>query len=154
IRSDVLTDLAALELPPLPAGSQREDAEVKIEFGNSDQVERGDLVLAIGSPLGLKHTVTHGIISAKGRLLDVEDVCEVLQTDAPMNKGNSGGPLFNHRGQLIGINFAIALDKDKQSVGIGFAIPSNTARDIFTKLKDYREVQRGYLGMETEELPR
>jgi S1-C subfamily serine protease len=152
VKSDVLTDLAAIQLPPAPPGSEREDTTVKIEFGNSDELERGDLVLAIGSPLGLKHTVTHGIISAKGRLVDLYDVCEVLQTDAPMNKGNSGGPLFNHRGKLIGINFAIALDKDKQTVGIGFAIPSNTVSDVFAKLERYGEVARGDLGMDTEEL--
>jgi serine protease Do len=154
IKSDPLTDLAAIELPPPTPGTPREDADVKIEFGNSDEVERGDLVLAIGSPLGLKNTVTHGIVSAKGRLLDLYDVCEVLQTDAPMNKGNSGGPLFSHRGKLIGINFAIALDKEKQSVGIGFAIPINTARDIFQKLEKDHEVVRGDLGIDTEELTR
>jgi S1-C subfamily serine protease len=154
IKSDALTDLAAIELPPPTPGTPREDADVKIEFANSDDLERGDLVLAIGSPLGLKNTVTHGIVSAKGRLLDLYDVCEVLQTDAPMNKGNSGGPLFDHRGKLIGINFAIALDKEKQSVGIGFAIPINTARDIFQKLEQYNEVARGYLGIDSEELTR
>jgi S1-C subfamily serine protease len=153
IKTDVLTDLAAIELPPPPADLVREDADTRIEFADSDKLECGDLVLAIGSPLGLKHTVTHGIISSKGRLLNPTDVCELLQTDAPMNKGNSGGPLFNHRGQLIGINVAIALDKERQAVGIGFAIPGNTVRDVFEKLKKDGEVARGFLGIDMDDLP-
>src|SRR5262249_55929193 len=123
----------------------REDDTLRIEFANSDQVERGDLVLALGNPLGLKHSVTHGIISAKGRLLSSFDASEVLQTDTPINKGNSGGPLFDHLGRLVGINFAIVSDTGL-SQGIGFAIPSNTAKDVFRQLRDKGEVERGYLG--------
>lgn len=152
IKTDPLTDLAAIHLPPVPPGSLREDGEFKVEFGNSDNVERGDLVLALGHPLGLKHTVTHGIISAKGRLLGPIDTAEVLQTDAPINKGNSGGPLFDHLGRMVGINFAIASETGF-SQGIGFAIPSNVAKDVFTQLKSIGEVVRGYVGVELAALP-
>ncbi|HYV39044.1 MAG TPA: trypsin-like peptidase domain-containing protein [Gemmataceae bacterium] len=152
IKTDPMTDLAVLHLPAAPPGVLREDDEFKVEFGNSDTVERGDLVLALGNPLGLKHTVTHGIISAKGRLLDRYDAVEVLQTDAPINKGNSGGPLFDQRGRMIGVNFAIASDTGF-SQGIGFAIPSNTAKDVYDQLKTHGEVIRGYLGTELAELP-
>jgi S1-C subfamily serine protease len=149
IKSDPLTDLAAIALPP--PGIQRDDQEFKAEFADSGNVERGDLVLALGNPLGLKHSVTHGIISAKGRLLGPLDVAEVLQTDAPINKGNSGGPLFNHSGQVVGVNFAIASDTGF-SAGIGFAIPSNIAKDVFQQLRDHGEVIRGFLGIELEEV--
>ena len=145
IHTDPLTDLAVVHLPPSPPGVSRDDDKMRIEFANSDEVERGDLVLALGNPLGLKHSVTHGIISAKGRLLSSFDASEVLQTDTPINKGNSGGPLFDHLGRLVGINFAIVSDTGL-SQGIGFAIPSNTARDIFRQLRDHGEVERGYLG--------
>jgi serine protease Do len=145
IKTDPLTDLAAVALP-VPSSGHREDETFKIEFANSDDVERGDLVLALGNPLGLKHTVTHGVISAKGRLLSSFDVSEVLQTDTPINKGNSGGPLFDHLGRLVGVNFAIVSDTGFHQ-GIGFAIPSNTTREVFHQLKDKGEVERGYLGV-------
>jgi serine protease Do len=145
IKTDALTDLAAVALPPSPPGILREDDTVKIEFANSDEAERGDLVLAVGNPLGLKHTVTHGVISAKGRLLSNFDASEVLQTDTPINKGNSGGPLFDHLGRLVGVNFAIVSDSGYHQ-GIGFAIPSNTAKEVFRQLKEKGEVERGYLG--------
>jgi serine protease Do len=154
IRIDPLTDLAAVHLPASAPGVTREDDEFKVEFTDSDAVERGDLVLALGSPLGLKHSVTHGIISAKGRLLSALEAVEVLQTDAAINKGNSGGPLFDHRGRLVGINFAIASDNG-YSQGIGFAIPSNTAKDVFEQLKQHGEVIRGDLGVKDfVEVPR
>jgi serine protease Do len=145
IRTDPLTDLAAVQLPAALPGILREDDTVRVEFANSDEVERGDLVLALGNPLGLKHTVTHGVISAKGRLLSSFDASEVLQTDTPINKGNSGGPLFDSLGRLVGVNFAIVSDSGFHQ-GIGFAIPSNTAREVFRQLKDKGEVERGYLG--------
>jgi serine protease Do len=145
IKTDPLTDLAAVLLPVSPPGVLREDDTVKVEFANSDEVERGDLVLALGNPLGLKHSVTHGVISAKGRLLSSFDASEVLQTDTPINKGNSGGPLFDHLGRLVGVNFAIVSESGFHQ-GIGFAIPSNTAKEVFRQLKDYGEVRRGYLG--------
>jgi serine protease Do len=153
IKTDPLTDLAVIHLPAAAPGVLREDHDVKAEFADSDAVERGDLVLALGNPLGLKHTATHGIISAKGRLLGPLDATEVLQTDAPINKGNSGGPLFDHHGRVIGINFAIASDNEFYQ-GIGFAIPSNIAKEVFRQLKDNGEVERGYLGVRMVELPR
>jgi serine protease Do len=152
IKTDALTDLAVLHLPAHAAGGQRDDDQFKIEFGDSDKVERGDLVLALGNPLGLNHSVTHGIISAKGRLLGQLDVAEVLQTDAPINKGNSGGPLFDYLGQLVGVNFAIASETGFSS-GIGFAIPSNTAKDVYQQLRDNGIVARGYLGLKLDEVP-
>jgi serine protease Do len=145
IKTDPLTDLAAVALPASPPGVLREDDTIKIAFANSDEVERGDLVLALGNPLGLKHTVTHGVISAKGRLLSSFDASEVLQTDTPINKGNSGGPLFDHLGRLVGVNFAIVSDSGYHQ-GIGFAIPSNTAKEVFRQLKETGDVERGYLG--------
>jgi len=99
IHTDPLTDLAAVHLPPSPPAVLREDDTLRIEFATATRWERGDLVLALGNPLGLKHSVTHGIISAKGRLLSSFDASEVLQTDTPINKGNSGGPLFDHLGR-------------------------------------------------------
>src|SRR5205823_12973727 len=103
------------------------------------------------SPLGLKQTVTHGIISAKGRLLTMLDTVELLQTDAPINPGNSGGPLFDQYGRVAGINVAIASDTGGNQ-GIGFVIPSNTARKIYEQLVSQGEVVRGYLGVGLEEV--
>lgn len=145
IRVDPLTDLAAIHLPASPAGILREDDTTRIEFANIDEVERGDLVLALGNPRGLKHSVSHGIVSAKGRLLSSFDASEVLQTDALINKGNSGGPLFDHLGRLVGINFAIVSESGLNE-GIGFAIPCNTAKEVFQQLRDKGEVERGFLG--------
>jgi S1-C subfamily serine protease len=145
--ADAITDLAVIRLPAdLPCGLC-EDLNVTTEFADSDRdVHRGDLVLALGSPLGLKHTVTHGIISAKGRLLDKITLVELLQTDAAINPGNSGGPLFDQYGRLAGINVAIASDNGGNQ-GIGFAIPSNTAKKVFEQLAEHGEVVRGYIGV-------
>jgi S1-C subfamily serine protease len=153
VATDPLTDLAVIHLPEdLPAGL-REDADVTAAFANSDRdIERGDLVLALGSPLGLKQTVTHGIISAKGRLLSMLDTVELLQTDAPINPGNSGGPLFDQYGRVVGINVAIASETGGNQ-GIGFVIPSNTARAIFDMLAGQGEVVRGFIGAALEEVP-
>jgi serine protease Do len=114
-------------------------------------VHVGDWAIAIGSPLGLKQTVTQGVVSAKGRLLPMLDLVELLQTDAAINPGNSGGPLFDQHGRIMGINVAIASDNGGNQ-GIGFAIPSNTASKIFEQLKDHGEVPRGYLGIGLEEV--
>jgi S1-C subfamily serine protease len=145
--ADAVTDLAVIRLPAdLPCGLC-EDLNVTTEFADSDRdVHRGDLVLALGSPLGLKQTVTHGIISAKGRLLDRITLVELLQTDAAINPGNSGGPLFDQYGRVAGINVAIASDNGGNQ-GIGFAIPSNTARKVFEQLAEHGEVVRGYIGV-------
>ncbi len=151
--SDRPMDLAVLCLPEPPA-CLRPDYDITTEFADSDRdVDRGDLVLAIGSPLGLKQTVTHGIISAKGRLLDRITRAELLQTDAAINPGSSGGALFNQYGKLVGVNVAIASESGRNE-GIGFAIPSNTARAIFDKLATLGELPRGYIGVALKNLPR
>jgi serine protease Do len=151
IKTDPETDLALIHLPAAPPGVSREDDSHRVEFANSDEAERGDLVLALGSPLGLRHSVAHGIISAKGRLLANFTACELLQTDTQINKGNSGGPLFDHQGRLLGINCAIVSDTGLHQ-GIAFAIPSNTVKDVYQQLRDHGEVLRGYLGLEPEDL--
>jgi serine protease Do len=152
IVADALTDLALVRLPAdLPAGL-RQEADVRCELADSDKdVHVGDWALAVGSPLGLRQTVTQGVISAKGRLLPKLDMVELLQTDAAINPGNSGGPLFDQLGRVIGINVAIASDNGGNQ-GIGFAIPSNVARRISDQLLDNGEVQRGYLGIAMAEL--
>ncbi|RMF84493.1 MAG: PDZ domain-containing protein [Planctomycetota bacterium] len=146
---DPETDLALLKvsasgLHPLP-------------FGDSDQVEVGDWVLAVGAPFGLSHSVTHGIISARGRTnINTGDrrivYQDFLQTDAAINPGNSGGPLLNLRGEVIGVNTAIATNGDSYNAGIAFTIPSNTARKIAEQLKNSGDVERGWLGVTMIEL--
>jgi serine protease Do len=150
---DAITDLAIVRLPEkLPEGLRKE-ADVSCVFADSAKdVQVGDWALAVGSPLGLRQTLTQGVISAKGRLLNLLDMVELLQTDAAINPGNSGGPLFDQLGRVIGINVAIASDNGGNQ-GIGFAIPSNTARRISEQLLADGEVQRGYLGIGLEELP-
>jgi serine protease Do len=149
---DTLTDLAIVRLPnALPAGLQQE-ANVRCQFADSAKdVQVGDWALAVGSPLGLRQTVTQGVISAKGRHLRMLDMVELLQTDAAINPGNSGGPLFDQLGRVVGINVAIASDNGGNQ-GIGFAIPSNTARRIGAQLLEHGEVLRGYLGVALTEL--
>ena len=152
--SDLPMDLAVLRLPPEPLARFRPDYDVTTEFADSDRdVERGDLVLAVGSPLGLKQTVTHGIISARGRLLEKITRAELLQTDAAINPGSSGGALFNQHGKLVGINVAIASDSGMHQ-GIAFAIPSNTARAVFDRLATQGAVEHGFIGVSLSELSR
>jgi S1-C subfamily serine protease len=147
VAADPITDLAVIRLSEKLA-----DANACAEFTDSDKsVQVGDWALAIGSPLGLKQTVTQGVISAKGRLLPMLDGVELLQTDAAINPGNSGGPLFDQLGRVVGINVAIASDTGVNQ-GIGFAIPSNVARNIFEQLAAGGEVVRGYLGVGLAEL--
>lgn len=129
------------------------DNLVVAEWGNSDQANVGDWVVAIGSPFGLKQTVTQGIISAKGRkeLRLVET--EVLQTDASINSGNSGGPLLDIKGRVIGINVAIATDNGGGNTGIGFSIPSNVAKNVIDELlKPPHRIMRGFLGVTMGEI--
>jgi len=138
---DASTDLALIkidadhELPLLP-------------LGDSETLEIGQWVLAIGSPFGLEHTVTAGIISAKGRVIGAGPYDDFIQTDASINPGNSGGPLINMYGEVIGINTAIVAGGD----GIGFAIPVNIAKEIFAQLKDNGEVTRGWLGVAIQDI--
>ena len=139
---DPKTDLALLKI-------EAKDVPFAI-LGDSAGVKVGEWVLAIGNPLGLEHTVTAGIVSAKGRQLgtgtDVPTYQDFIQTDAAINRGNSGGPLVNMRGEVIGINSNI-LSPTGGNIGIGFAIPSNMAKKIVAQLKDKGKVVRGRLGV-------
>lgn len=112
-------------------------------LGNSDTLQVGDWVMAIGNPFGLEHTVTAGIVSAKGRVIGAGPYDEFIQTDASINPGNSGGPLLNLKGEVVGINTAIV----SGGQGIGFAIPINVAKDMLTQLKSKGKVARGWLGV-------
>jgi serine protease Do len=139
---DKKTDLAVLKL---------DDGKAAFKYarlGDSDRIQVGDWVLAVGSPFGLQATVTAGIISAKARQLDQGPFDDFLQTDAAINPGNSGGPLVNMQGEVIGINTAIVAGGS----GIGFAIPSNMARKIYTELRDKGRVTRGWLGVSIQPL--
>ncbi len=121
-----------------------------LNLGNSDNVRIGDIVLAIGNPLGIGQTVTAGIISAKGRRTGLSDGSfeDFLQTDAPINRGNSGGALVNLTGELIGINSQIATERGSAgSIGIGFSIPSNMAKSVMEQLIQNGKVRRGMLGV-------
>jgi Do/DeqQ family serine protease len=119
-----------------------------LTLGDSDRVRVGDVVLAVGNPLGIGQTVTAGIISAKGRSTGLSDGSfeDFLQTDAPINQGNSGGALVNSSGLLVGINSQI-VSPSGGNIGIGFAIPSNMARVVMDQLIDTGKVQRGHLGI-------
>lgn len=121
---------------------------VAIPMGDSDSIEVGEYVLAIGNPLGYGHTVSHGILSAKGRRNPEFKMGRYLQTDASINPGNSGGPLINTKGEVIGINNAI----DARAHGIGFAIPMNLVKAILPQLKQKGSVSRGYLGVSAADL--
>ncbi len=112
-------------------------------MGDSEKLQVGEWVLAIGNPFGLSHTVTSGIVSAKGRVIGAGPYDDFIQTDASINPGNSGGPLFNMRGEVVGINTAIV----PQGQGIGFAIPVNTAKPLIPQLVSDGHVTRGYLGV-------
>lgn len=138
IGTDPKTDLALLKI--------KAEGLPFIELGDSNKAEVGEWVLAIGNPLGQDLTVTSGIISAKGRQLGLADYEDFLQTDAAINMGNSGGPLINMEGKVIGINSAI-LAPSGGNVGIGFAIPSAMAQKVITDLKDKGRVVRGYFGI-------
>jgi len=122
-----------------------------VVMGDSDTLEVGEWVLAIGNPLGFGHTATTGIVSAKGRNLGLTQYEDFIQTDASINPGNSGGPLFNMRGEVVGINSAIA-STTGGSIGIGFAIPVNMAKDIIDQLKERGKVVRGWLGVIIQEI--
>ena len=145
---DEKTDLALLKVEtskPLPA----------VSWGDSDETRIGDWVVAIGNPFGLGGTVTAGIVSALQRDINTGSYDDYIQSDAAINRGNSGGPMFNLEGKVIGVNTAI-FSPSGGSVGIGFAIPSTLARNIIGQLRDHGEVRRGWLGVRiqtvTEEL--
>ena len=115
-------------------------------LGDSDKLRVGDWVMAIGNPFGLDHTVTAGIVSAKGRFIGAGNYDDYIQTDAAINPGNSGGPLLNVRGEVVGINSAI-FSRTGGNIGIGFAIPVNLAKELLPQLKDKGRVVRGWLGV-------
>jgi serine protease Do len=141
---DALTDLALLKVDtsrPLPY----------VRWGDSDAARVGDWVLAIGNPFGLDDTVSSGIISARGRDIHSGPYDDFLQIDASINRGNSGGPTFDLSGRVIGINSAI-YSPNGGSVGIGFAIPANLARPVVEQLKEHGKVERGWLGIQIQEV--
>ncbi len=122
-----------------------------IELGNSDDVEPGQWVIAVGNPFGLGGTVTAGIVSARGRDIGEGNYDNFIQVDAPINRGNSGGPLFTQDGKVVGVNTAI-VSPSGGSIGIGFAIPSNLVRNIVDQLETSGHVVRGYLGVEAQQV--
>lgn len=144
IGSDSKTDIALIKISPKPVSLE---AIPTLDLGNSDALEVGEWVIAIGNPFGLDHTVTAGIVSAKGRNIGSGPYDEFIQTDASINPGNSGGPLLNSRGQVIGINTAIFSGNSGGNIGIGFALPINLAKDILQDLKVNGKVSRGWLGV-------
>ncbi|WP_159948261.1 Do family serine endopeptidase [Rhizobium sp. 18065] len=139
IGTDTKTDLSLLKVePPQPLTS--------VKFGDSRKMRIGDWVMAIGNPFGLGGSVTVGIISASGRNINAGPYDNFIQTDAAINKGNSGGPLFNMSGEVIGINTAI-ISPSGGSIGIGFAVPTELAANIVSQLKEFGETRRGWLGV-------
>jgi serine protease Do len=137
---DPKTDIALLKIEPTKPLQA-------VTMGDSDKVEVGEWVIAIGNPFGLEHTVTAGIVSAKGRVIGAGPYDDFIQTDASINPGNSGGPLINMRGEVVGINTAIFRDVQGIAQGIGFAIPVNMAKQIIPQLKEEGKVTRGWLGV-------
>jgi serine protease Do len=122
-----------------------------VTLGDSDRLEVGEWVMAIGNPFGLDHTVTSGIVSAKGRNIGAGPYDNFIQTDASINPGNSGGPLINLRGEVVGINTAI-FSQSGGNIGIGFAIPSNSVKELLPQLKDKGKVVRGFIGTSVQKL--
>jgi putative serine protease PepD len=155
IEADVLgtdpsSDLAAVSIPAssIPAGVK------PLRFADSRGVRVGDVAIAIGNPFGLDRTATEGIVSAIGRSIEAPNhfsIENVIQTDAPINPGNSGGPLLNDSAHVIGVNAQIATNGVTQgNVGIGFAIPSNTVREVLPVIKRGQTIKRAYLGVQTQ----
>jgi len=123
-----------------------------VSFGDSNKARVGDWVVAIGNPFGLGGTVTSGIISARNRQIGLTRYEDFIQTDASINQGNSGGPLFNLKGEVIGVNTAIIAPGQSGSIGIGFAIPSNAASNVIDQLIKFGETKRGWLGVRIQEV--
>ena len=138
---DPKTDLALIKVKP------GKDFPKPVKLGDSDAIQVGDWVVAVGNPFGLGHTVTAGIISAKGRVIGAGPYDDFLQTDAAINPGNSGGPLFNMKGEVVGINTAII----KGGQGIGFAIPINLAKKLLPQLEKGKVI-RGWLGVQIQDI--
>ena len=145
IGADPYADLAVLKI-------ESSDIFTPVKFGDSDKARVGDWVVAIGNPFGLGGTVTSGIISARNRDINLTRHDDFIQTDASINQGNSGGPLFNLKGDVIGINTAIIAPGQAGSIGIGFAIPSNAASQVINQLIEFGETKRGWLGVRIQEV--
>jgi serine protease Do len=144
VGTDPPTDLAVIRV------ADRTDLPV-LPFGNSDNLEVGDWVIAIGQPFGLSHTVTSGIVSALGRSnMNLTTYEDFIQTDAAINPGNSGGPLVNLDGQVVGVNTAIL--GPEGNIGIGFAIPINMAKDVYEQIRKNGKVVRGFIGVSIQQL--
>jgi serine protease Do len=143
IGADPLSDIAVLKL-------DSNEKFIPVKFGNSDKARIGDWVIAIGNPFGFGGTVTSGIISARNRSLGLTRYEDYIQTDASINSGNSGGPLFDLNGDVIGINTAIL--GRSGSIGIGFAIPSNSAKIVIDQLVEFGETKRGWLGVRIQDV--
>jgi serine protease Do len=150
IGRDPLTDSALIQLTEMPNHTLPE-----VKFGDSAQMQPGDWVMAIGNPFGFAHTVSVGVISALDRPFSMTEgrSAQVLQTDAAINPGNSGGPLLNVRGEVIGINTAIYTDMRQGNIGIGFAIPSNSVRELLPQLR-VGKITRGRIGVGVEPVRR
>ena len=145
IGKDPYMDLAVLEI-------ESNEKFEPVTFGDSDKARIGDWVIAIGNPFGFGGTVTSGIISSRNRDIGLTRYDDFIQTDASINVGNSGGPLFNLDGEVIGINTAIIAPGQSGSIGIGFAIPSNSASKVINQLIQFGETKRGWLGVRIQEV--
>jgi len=145
IGTDPYMDLAVLEI-------EGDEKFIPVSFGDSDKSRVGDWVIAIGNPFGFGGTVTSGIISSRNRDIGLTRYDDFIQTDASINQGNSGGPLFNLDGEVIGINTAIVAPGASGSIGIGFAIPSNPAAKVIDQLIKFGETKRGWLGVRIQEV--
>ena len=145
IGTDPYMDLAVLEI-------QSDEKFKPVSFGDSDKARIGDWVIAIGNPFGFGGTVTSGIISSRNRDIGLTRYDDFIQTDASINQGNSGGPLFNLEGKVIGINTAIIAPGASGSIGIGFAIPSNPASKVVEQLIKFGETKRGWLGVRIQQV--
>ncbi|WP_393978902.1 DegQ family serine endoprotease [Xanthobacter agilis] len=139
IGRDTKTDLALLRVKP-------DKPLTAVKFGNSEKLRVGDWVMAIGNPFGLGGTLTVGVVSARNRDINSGPYDNFIQTDAAINRGNSGGPLFNMEGEVVGINTAI-ISPSGGSIGIGFAVPSATAQPVIAQLEQFKEVRRGWIGV-------
>ena len=145
IGKDPYMDLAVLQI-------QSDEKFQPVSFGDSDKARVGDWVIAIGNPFGFGGTVTTGIISSRNRDIGLTRYDDFIQTDASINQGNSGGPLFNLEGEVIGINTAIIAPWQSGSIGIGFAIPANPASNVINQLVEFGETKRGWLGVRIQEV--
>ncbi|MCA1443708.1 Do family serine endopeptidase [Ensifer sp. IC4062] len=139
VGTDTKTDLAVLKVEP-------KKPLKAVSFGDSRKIRIGDWVMVVGNPFGLGVSVSVGVVSARGRNINAGPYDSFIQTDAAINRGNSGGPLFNMRGEVIGINTAI-LSQTGMSVGIGFAVPTELAMNVVNQLKEFGETRRGWLGV-------